>query len=281
MKNLKFYLLLSFTFLFFSCSNQVKNVFYNESASEYSCNYKNTNRKFVLCLPEVIEENETPLIIMLHGLGGDAGCFMEDIKFHKEANSRGYGVVFVSSMHSGWDNTDSKEGRLEESFLLDLASYLQKKYKLNKKVLFAGGFSNGAFMCHKLGVSKKQKFTAVVSVAGMMPKNVWGNKSSKCKTGLLQINGTKDDVVPMKLTGSDKYNPNPAIEEVIEYYAKQNKLYDLKSEEKISHNSVAVKFGKKVWFILSQDTFHAWPKEEFTHYKVNDIILEFLDGFWR
>lgn len=276
-----FPLLFSISLLFVSCSGGIKDVSFTDVNNEYSCVYKNSVRKFVLCLPENIEEGKTPLILMLHGLGGNAASFMQDIKFHEAANEKGYGVVFVSSAKSGWDNTESKDGKIEEKFLEELAVYLQKEFKLNRQMVFAGGFSNGAFMCNKLASSKKQKFAAVVSVAGMMPKNVWENRTSKGKTGFLQINGTKDDVVPMKMTGSFKYNPNPAMEDVIEYYARLNNVYEEMSLENISEVSAAVKYGNKVWWIISQDTYHAWPSEEFNHFDVNKIILEFLDGFWN
>lgn len=62
----------------------------------------------------------------------------------------------------------------------------------------------------------------------MMAKQSWEKRSSKNQIRFIQINGTKDEVVPMKLNGSSQYNPNPAMKDMIEYFKQTSGEQDAK-----------------------------------------------------
>lgn len=226
-------------------------------------------REYILCLPENITK-ETALVIMLHGYGNNAESFRTTTQFDRQATVRGYAVVYANGIpdpedktsSSSWNSGLKKSSKNDVKYLETLAATLQKEYGFSTKRVFVAGFSNGAFMVHRLAVESK-KFTAAASVAGFLPKNVWETRPGKIKCGFLQINGTKDDVVPMNLNGSAKYNVNPAIEDVIEYY---KKACSRKAAESVKH-------------IVIADGRHSWPEEKFCGFDVNKTILDFFDQF--
>lgn len=220
------------------------------------------NKKYILCFPDNFEnfteeqKSSTPLIIMLHGANGNAEGFMNETQFHKQACREGYTVAYINGP-AEWHFYNAKQSKKDVKFILKTAHTIQKKYGLSTK-LYAAGFSNGAFMVHQLASQYSKYFTAAASVGGMMPKPVWEKRASKIDINFLQINGTKDDVVPMKCNDTAKYNPNPAIEDVIDYYKSANGNPD------------------KIQWILVENGRHSWPKEDFSALDANTEILKFF-----
>lgn len=273
-------------------SLSIQKVEYDEKNNEFSCVYKNQNRKFILCLPDDFEKKDendrknTPLVILLHGYGANANEFKNETKFHKLANKKNYAVLYVTGTANpnflmssfGWHYNYDSLSENDMNFLIELAKYHQKKYGLSKKT-FVVGFSNGAILAIKLAVAHSDFFCAVVSVAGMMTDSVWNHKKEKNKIGFMQINGTKDELVPMELNNSTKYNPNPPMEKVIEYFARANELLLEAKTEYLSERTFMKSFDSKVCWCLIADEHHTWPSERWSKINVNQIILDFFDKF--
>lgn len=261
-------------------------LFPDEIDGKFVCKYKSYSREYILCLPEDFESKtleqkaETSIIIMLHGAGSTAEAFMNQTLFHEKACKRDYAVVYITGTvkkndpASGivWHYFNDKQSKDDAGFIIELSKYLQNQYGLGSRV-FVAGFSNGAFMVTKLASQYSKNFTAAASVGGMMPKQVWEKRIQKPSIGFLQINGTKDDVVPMHLNGSDKYNPNPAIEEVLNYFSNDSSVVT----EQFSTRITKKYYGDKVRWILIEDGYHSWPDKEISGLDCNKTILDFFD----
>lgn len=249
--------------------------------------YDDVNHDIIMCLPDNSEG--APLVIMLHGYGESASAFQQKTTFEQEANPLGYAVAYVTGASSpedatssvGWNSGIGISSNKDVEFLCALSNDLCKNYSLNSNRVFAVGFSNGAFMTHRLALEADDTFAAVVSVAGMMPENIWAVKPNQCEVGILQITGEKDDVVPKNSDGSAKYSKAPAIEEVMEYYVEKNGVA-LSDTVSIGKKSTLEKYtssssNKQVWNIFIPDGRHSWPDEGIVGFDTNQIILEFLE----
>ncbi len=258
-----------------------------EKGNKFSCTYDSTKHDFVVDLPNKVEG--APLVVMLHGYGESAEGFRSTTHFEEKANALGYAVVYVTGASnpkdatsaSGWNSGIGMEGNKDVEFLVALAKYLQKEYSLDKKRTFAVGFSNGAFMTHRLAMEAGDTYAAVVSVAGMMPESIWNERSETNEVGFFQITGEKDDVVPKNSDGSAKYSQAPAIEEVMDYMVKSNGLELLETCE-IGTESILSKYGSEtkqtqVWDLFIKDGRHSWPSESINGMDINALILEFLE----
>lgn len=258
-----------------------------EEDNLFSCSYDGVAHEFILELPE--DTQGAPLVILLHGYGNTAKSFRSSIHFEEKANPLGYAVVYVTGAANpgdatsavGWNSGMSAEGNDDVGFLTALAEYLQKEYSLNEERTYAVGFSNGAFMTHRLAMEASDTFTAVVSVAGMMPEEIWINRNESNDVGVFQITGEKDDVVPKNSDGSAKYSKAPAIEDVMDYWVKANGLEATESSE-IGKGSVFTKYAKEgkdkqVWNLFIKDGRHSWPDEKITGIDINALILEFME----
>lgn len=263
--------------------NKIEQVSYNQENNTFTCNYRGLSRSFILCLPEDYN-NQTSILIMLHGLGGSAFNFKNDTFMEKTANPRNYAVIYMEgtvdpenkSHGKGWQFHQNKISKNDVAFIIDLAKYCQNTYKLGNRV-FAVGFSNGGFMVNKLASTRPDFFTGVASVAGMMPKDVWEVRKNKGSIAYLQINGTKDDVVPMDLNGSSKLSPNPAMEKVIDYYIDLNKISHECKTYSISNVATMQNYDSKVAWVIIEDGRHNWPSMSFSKFEPNDLILDFFD----
>lgn len=259
-----------------------------EEENKFSCSFDGVRHDFITCLPENTEG--APLVLMLHGYGGNAESLRSTLHFEEDANPLGYAVVYVtgapdpndSTSASGWNSGLGLEGNKDVEFLTALAGYLQKEYSLDKSRAFAIGFSNGAFMTHRLAMEAGSTFTAVVSVAGMMPESIWAARSEKNDIGFFQITGEKDDVVPKNSDGSAKFSKAPAIEDVMDYWASTNGLELSYTKEIGKGSQLSVYDGEKsdrqVWHLFVKNGRHSWPSEDINGIDTNTLILEFLEA---
>ena len=272
-----------------SCSLNKKSLItevqYSAEKDLYSCKYEGISRNFILCLSENCNK-DTSLVIMLHGLGGSAASFKKETQMEKTANLRNYAVVYVEgivdpknkSHGKGWHFYQDDFSEKDINFLMELTKYCQKEYGLGSKA-FAVGFSNGGFMVNKLATVKKSAFLGVASVGGMMPKEVWDVKKAKKPMGYLQVNGTMDDVVPMEFNGSHKHNRNPSMEKVIEYYCKVNNISKNYKSVQLSDLATMSDYNSKVAWVIIREGRHNWPKKEYSHIEINNVILDYFDAF--
>lgn len=250
-----------------------------------STEFKNTNRTYILCLPEISDYSDTKLIVMFHGYGGSARDFKFTTGFEKDALSRGYAVVYIDGIPKkdggysapGWNTDYTKAGKDEIRFVKDLVKSLQRQYGFSKKV-YAAGFSNGGFFVNKLACEEPKLFEAVASVGGMMQKSVWENKPKYTPVRFLQINGTKDEVVPMRLTNTDVFNPNPAMEDVVDFFAGDKKAVYKPEMQKINSTAIVTKYGNKAWWVLISGFHHSWPNGINYSENLNKVILDFFDA---
>ncbi|MBR5798546.1 MAG: prolyl oligopeptidase family serine peptidase [Lachnospiraceae bacterium] len=258
-----------------------------ESESAYTCTYDGVKHDYILDLPEATKN--APLVVMLHGYGNTAESFRSMVHFEDDAVPCGYGVVYVTgapapndaTASTGWNSGLGNEGNKDVDFLVELTKYLQREYGFDKKRTFAVGFSNGGFMTHRLAMEAADTYTAAVSVAGMMPQQIWENANGQNDISFFQITGEKDDVVPKDRDGSAKFAKSPAIETVMEYLAESAGLTEVETAE-IGKASELLKYTKagdkkQVWHLWVKDGRHSWPDEAITGIDVNALILEFLD----
>lgn len=278
----------------FSCKSEKKTELLNITNIEknkYQCSFDDIIHDFIIELPEHVEN--APLVVLLPGLNLTPENMKVDTGFEKEACARGYAVVYVKGSVQkgqkgsgvGWNCGIYLEGNDDVGFLVALAEYLQKEYGFDKKRTFAAGFSNGGFMMHRLAMEGQKTFRACVSVAGRMPSLIWKNANKKNKVGFFQISGEKDDIVPKNSDGSARHVPDPAIEDVVDYWADSNGL-TVVEEEEIASGSSLTKWSSKsasakgqVWHLFVKDGRHSWPNARMNGIDANTLILDFFDCF--
>lgn len=254
-----------------------------------SCTYDGVQHDIITDLPE--NTQNAPLVVMLHGYGDTAANFRSSVMFHERANEEGYAVVYVTgacdpddtTSSNGWTSWDDGTGNDDLGFLTALAKQLQKRYNLDPDRTYAVGFSNGAFMAHRLAVQAGDTYSAVVSVSGMMQQSVWRKRGKTNNVGVFQLTGEKDDVVPKNSDGSAAFTSAPAIEDVMNYWAESDGL-ELTETSVIGKGSQLKKYtgssGRQVWDLFIKDGRHSWQwsDNDVNGIDTTELILEFLDS---
>lgn len=258
-----------------------------KDSNVYSCSYNGIERSFLEFPPD---GDVKGIVFMLHGSASDGRAFRLYTGLDGPANERGYSVIYVNAISnpddvsspSGWNSGIGASPVDDIGFLKALAVFYQGKYGLTKEETFAAGFSNGAFMMYRIALEGQEYFSAVASVAGMMPAAMWSNRDNSSGISLLQINGTRDDVVPMNSNGTSKYTKAPAIEDVIDYFVTASGLTetasDTLSEWAVLTRSFSKSKNTQVWQVLIKEGRHSWPDKKYCGFDTNSLILDFFDA---
>lgn len=264
-----------------SCGNKIENVV-STGENSFSCTIAGRERFFIYVEPENKNE-ETKLVVLLHGADDSAVNFQKSICFEEDALKRNYAVLYLQgdinpddkTSTIGWVSTYTKVGNSDIDFVVGTADYIKKTYNVGKKTYIAG-FSQGAFLINKLAIEKSNKFNGFASVSGIMVDHVWEKRKNK-PAAFFQINGLKDELIPMDLNNSSKYSPYPSIEKVLEYFSQANKLGTDYVQEEINKKITLLKNEDKVWWMVIKDYHHGWPKNDRAGINVNEYILDFFD----
>lgn len=254
-----------------------------------TCMYDGMQRSFLECVPED-PAGVTGIAVLLHGADMSAESFEMETMFEEDAGPKGYVVVYVNGVsnpekatgRSGWNGGLESNPVDDSGFLRSLAIYMQEKYGLTKEQTFLAGFSNGAVMTMRMAVEGDDCYTAAASVCGRMPHAIWDSRAKKANISVLQITGGRDDATPTNANGTAKYSIDPAIEDVMLYFADSMKLEEETSTQITKQANLIKRFSPKsphqVWHVFISDGHHGWQHEKTSGFDANDVVLDFFEA---
>ena len=175
-----------------------------------------------------------PLVVELHGRGGKAADAESAFKLGQLADANGLFVIApdgtldaptdASAPASFWNATDGCCNLYGSSvddvaYLRSLICHTRANYSIDR--VYVVGHSNGGFMAHRLACDASDLVTAIISIAGV----TW-NDPSRCKpthpVSVLQIHGTKDEIVLFGGTTALAPGPAPSAQATYEAWAALN-----------------------------------------------------------
>lgn len=143
-----------------------------------------------------------PLVIVLHGGGGNGRQIHKHTGFAAAANSRGMNVVYPDGLNKGWIDgrvgTELPTGYDDVKFIRMMITALGREYDIDTNNIFATGISNGGFMSICLGGRMGDKISAIAPVTAGIPRNLYAQYKLTPGTSVLLINGTEDPLVPYR-----------------------------------------------------------------------------------
>ena len=177
----------------------------------------------VLVIPLEFVDGETPLIVSLHGYGGDAASHMTYVPLHERVNTDGFALLLPNGTLDGqgirfWNPTDrccdsGKTGGDDVAYLTELVARARKVKDFGPVYFF--GYSNGGFMSYHMACKGLPGLRAVASLAGTSYV-----EDSSCDgsppVSVLHIHGTADDVI---LFEGDETEPDPKGDGERAFYA--------------------------------------------------------------
>lgn len=145
-----------------------------------------------------------PLILALHGGGGDPDQFASSSGFGRAAVRAGYAVVFPAgtgrredrllTWNGGYCCGSAARNRVDDpGFLTRVITDAQDRFGVNGTAVFITGMSNGSIMAETFAARNPGLVRAVAGVAGTMDTR---RTRVQGKVPALIIHGTADSMVP-------------------------------------------------------------------------------------
>ncbi len=151
-------------------------------------------RTFRLFVPETLPSGPRPLVVVLHGGGGNGRQMERFGEFDELARAEGFLVAYPDGLNHGWNDGRRGEGIDEDrkviddgTFIIAMIDEIAATHAVDPKRVYATGVSNGGFMSHTLGNRFPDRFAAIapviggISPAAMPPSNFarsggWGTR---------------------------------------------------------------------------------------------------------
>ena len=177
----------------------------------------------VLVTPLKFVDGETPLIVSLHGFGGDSAYQATYVPLHERVNSDGFAMLLPNGALNAegnrfWNPTDEccdggKSGEDDVAYLTELVANARKVGGFGPVYFF--GYSNGGFMSHHMACKGLPGLRAVASLAGTSYV-VDSTCDGAPPVSVLHIHGTEDSVI---LYDGDESEADPKGDGETAFYA--------------------------------------------------------------
>ncbi|MFP5356346.1 MAG: alpha/beta hydrolase family esterase, partial [Gemmatimonadota bacterium] len=136
-------------------------------------------RRYVVRVPARIARSNAlvPMVIVLHGGGGNASNAESMTGFTRKAEREGFIVVYPEGTARGrvplltWNAGHccghAMEQRVDDvGFINALIDKLQSTHRIDPDRIYVTGMSNGGMMSHRLGIELSQRIAAIGPVVG-------------------------------------------------------------------------------------------------------------------
>ena len=218
-----------------------------------------------------------PLVLVLHGGGGNAASAEAMTGFTAKAASEGFIVVYpegsgrlkdrLLTWNAGHCCAYAMQRRVDDvGFVNALLDQLIKDYPVDPRRIYATGMSNGAMMSHRLGRELSGRFAAIAPVMGAL----FGDEQlPPAPVAALMLNGMLDKSVPYqggapggRFTESwDGVPVRPALDQA-GFWARANgcnPVPDVQDRAALVWSRFRCPAGRAVEALLIKDNGHAWP----------------------
>lgn len=175
-----------------------------------------------------------PLVIVLHGDGGDGERIEQITKLSEKADESSFIVVYPDGLEGHWNDgrrvtefRAQRENIDDVGFITALIDRLAGEYNIDSKKIYLTGASAGALMTHRMGCERADMFAAIAPVLGGMATAVAGVCSPSRPVPILMINGTQDNAVPWQgdgplLTGHGKFVGIMSVPDTVSFWVESN-----------------------------------------------------------
>ncbi|MFL2997230.1 MAG: dockerin type I domain-containing protein [Candidatus Neomarinimicrobiota bacterium] len=227
----------------------------------HTMEHDNWIREYYVSYPENSLE-PCPLIINMHGFGGNALGQRFSSEMDDYALPQGVAVVYPQGLGASWSVGTfwtSFNYADDVDFISQMIDKIAQDYSIDLNRVYATGMSNGGYMAYELGCELSHKIAAFGSVTGNFMLNDDQNCILEKEIPIMHIHGTSDLVV-------DYYPPSfdqaLTVSESMDYWNSINVLDSLEIIS-IDGSEGVLSAEKFTWFRNGTNT-------QFIHYKVED-----------
>ena len=139
-----------------------------------------------------------PVLIALHGGGGQAESMIRLTKLHDLADARGFIVVSPNGIDKHWNDgrTTVKRKVDDVGFIAAMLDAVERDYRVDRGRIYATGISNGAIMSNRLACDLSDRIAGIAPVAGTLATDYASACHPANPVAVLQISGDSDPIMP-------------------------------------------------------------------------------------
>jgi polyhydroxybutyrate depolymerase len=157
-------------------------------------------RTYLLHVPDSAVD-PSPLIVALHGRGGD-GISQEQLSgLSALADREGFVVVYPDGVGRSWNDgrpgTPAADEDVDDvAFIAALIDHLASTAGVDEARVYVAGMSNGALMTQRLACDLGDRVAAIGPVAGLLTENIAGSCPLQRPMPAMIFLGTDDALMP-------------------------------------------------------------------------------------
>lgn len=265
-----------------------------------------TYRLYIPTIYVVEKPKSVPLVIVLHGDGGNAKNAARVTGFSQKANTEGFIVVYPNG--TGWIGRNifltwnsgnccgyALENNIDDvGFIKALIEKLEHELPVDQKRIYVTGISNGAMMSYRLACELSDKIAAIGPVAGAL--NVKDCKPAY-PVSVVIFHGKFDDHVrynggqSLKMADNHDRTDTP-VSYAVSFWTKNDQCSGTSEKEEkgrlVKELYTGGLSGTEVLLCTIIDGGHAWPGGKKTGYigadepvygiSATDLIWEFFNS---
>lgn len=170
-------------------------------------------RSYVLHVPPNAGASDSlPLVIVMHGAGGNPRAIAVQTGFSELADARGFAVVYpagtrsrwqalltpIRGRHFTWNAGDccswAQKNQIDDvAFIRALIEEVARAHPIDRARVYAAGLSNGGMMAYRLACEASDSFAAIGVVAGAL---VTHDCSPSRPVAVIHLHAARDPIVP-------------------------------------------------------------------------------------
>ena len=216
----------------------------------------NQTRQFLLYVPKGYDgKTNLPLVFLFHGSDGTPKGVMEITDFSKVADEKTFFIAAPEGIYkyfrkNSWNANLDPYGVNDVEFVKDLIREISSKVAIDKKRIYATGYSGGARMSSRLGCELSNVIAAIGTVAGVECKSDY---SPTHPVSIIAFHGTADYMNSVMLAQGS-----------VSCWVKKNDCNDTPVTRKISEDVTQINYGSckgntEVVFFRINGGGHTWP----------------------
>ena len=243
-------------------------------------------RSYIVHVPESCDKKKAlPVVIMFHGGGGSAKSARWQTGWAKKADQEKFLAVFPEGTRADpsnparfsvnpqtWNDGSNRKNvgaikrkATDVDFVAKMIDDLCTRFKVDKRRIYATGFSNGASMAFQVGRKFSRKLAAIAPVAG----SDWSTQTTiDHPVPVLYITGTADPLNPFDggpiRIGTKTYGKKPPVRKMIDNWVR---LLGCPSGFRVVYQKDDVKGiaygpcnkGSELVFYTIDEMGHTWP----------------------
>lgn len=253
MKQIFFFLLVVFLC---SCSEEEDNTLTPQDYPEIvngTLNYQNLDREYILHIPESFDgTSAAPLVIFLHGGGGNAESAQGFTNFNTISDENGFIVAYPQASFEASPNSfvwadgrglpPDSQGIDDVGFIVNLTTELQREYNIDSERVYLCGFSNGSFLTQKIAFENNSQFAAIGTLGGTMSESQFSSGNPGRAIPMIYVFGTDDPLVPYEggfVSDNQNLEPVVGVVDAVNFWRDNNATQNALSPVNVANSNTS------------------------------------------